>query len=230
MIEGAQAYRLDKDWGDYPDVTSSNCVTDGALIGGHLNHKDLKETIVVHKAYCSRVGNGPFPTELKAKVDAEGKMSAYHGEDAFAGDLIREYGHEYGTTTKRPRRTGWFDAVLVRSSKRALGPDYLCINHLDTLGKIGETLGYVKICILYEYQGRVIDYYPDDMEITEEVPKPIYWTLKGGWKIDSSIRDYDQLPERAKTFIKKIEDETGIPVKFIGVGPDNEDLIVREDI
>ena len=230
VIEGAQAYRLDKDWGDYPDVTSSNCVTDGALIGGHLNHKDLKETIVVLKAYCSRVGNGPFPTELKSKDDAKGNMTAYEGEDAFAGDLIREYGHEYGTTTKRPRRTGWFDAVLVRSSKRALGPDYLCINHLDTLGKIGGVLGYVKICILYEYGGKIINYYPDDMEITGEEPKPIYWTLKGGWNIESSLRDYDQLPERAKTFIKKIEDETGIPVKFIGVGPDNEDLIVREDI
>ena len=229
VIEGAQAYRLDKDWGDYPDVTSSNCVTDGTLIGGHLNHHDLKETIVVLKAYCSRVGNGPFPTELKAKVDAKGNMYAYQGEDAFAGDLIREYGHEYGTTTKRPRRTGWFDAVLVRSSKRALGPDYLCINHLDTLGKIGEILGYVKICILYEYQGKIINYYPDDIEITGE-PKPIYWTLKGGWSIESSLRDFDQLPEKAKTFIQKIEKETGIPVKFIGVGPDNEDLIVREDI
>ena len=86
------------------------------------------------------------------------------------------------------------------------------------------------MCILYEYQGKEIDFYPDDMEITGEETKPIYWTLKGGWSIDSSIRDYDQLPEKAKTFIKKIEEETGIPVKFIGVGPDNEDLIVREDI
>lgn len=230
VVEGAQAYRLDKNWGDYPDVTSSSCVTSGALNGSHLNPFDLKETIVVHKAYCSRVGNGPFPTELKSKVDDKGNMTAYEGEDAFAGNIIRELGHEYGTTTKRSRRTGWFDAVLVRSSKRALGPSYLCINHLDTLGKVGETVGHVKMCILYKYQGKVIDYYPDDMKITGEEPKPIYWTLKGGWNIDSSLRDYNQLPEKAKTFIKKIEEETGIPVKFIGVGPDNEDLIVREDI
>lgn len=230
VLEGAQAYKLDNYYGDYPNCTASGCVTTGVLMGSHLNQKDVKETIVIHKAYCSRVGNGPLPTELKPKLDAKGKMSAYNGEEAFAGDIIREYGHEYGTTTGRPRRTAWFDAVLVRSSKRALGPDYLCINHLDTLGKIGETLGYVKICILYKYQGKVINYYPDDIEITGEEPKPIYWTLKGGWNIDSSLRDYNQLPEKAKTFIQKIEEETGIPVKFIGVGPDNEDLIVREDI
>lgn len=230
VLEGAQAYRLDKDYGDYPDCTSSNCVTAGALVGSHLNQNDVAMTIGTCKAYCSRVGNGPFPTELKKKYNYEGKMSAYQGEDAFVGDTIRDYGHEYGTTTGRPRRTGWLDLNIMRSAKRPLGVTYWCLNHLDTLGKIGETVGYVKMCIMYEYQGRIIKYYPDDMEITGEEPKPIYWTLKGGWSIDSSLRDYDKLPEKAKTFIQKIEEETGIPVKFIGVGPDNEDLIVREDI
>lgn len=230
VLEGAQAYRLDKDYGDYPDCTSSNCVTAGALVGSHLNQNDVAMTIGTCKAYCSRVGNGPFPTELKKKYNYEGKMSAYQGEDAFVGDTIRDYGHEYGTTTGRPRRTGWLDLNIMRSAKRPLGVTYWCLNHLDTLGKIGETVGYVKMCIMYEYQGRIIKYYPDDMEITGEEPKPIYWTLKGGWSIDSSLRDYDKLPEKAKTFIQEIEEETGIPVKFIGVGPDNEDLIVREDI
>ena len=205
-------------------------VLEGALVGSHLNQNDVAMTIGIGKAYCSRVGNGFFPTELKKTDFYEGKMSAYQGEDAFAGDTIREYGHEYGTTTGRPRRTGWLDLNIMRSAIRPLGVTYWCLNHLDTLGRVGETLGYVKMCIMYNYQGKIIKYFPDDMEATQEVPKPIYWTLKGGWNINSSLREYDQLPERAKTFIKKIEDETGIPVKFIGVGPDNEDLIVREDI
>jgi adenylosuccinate synthase len=205
-------------------------VLEGALVGSHLNQNDVAMTIGIGKAYCSRVGNGFFPTELKKTDFYEGKMSAYQGEDAFAGETIREYGHEYGTTTGRPRRTGWLDLNIMRSAIRPLGVTYWCLNHLDTLGRVGETLGYVKMCIMYNYQGKIIKYFPDDMEATQEVPKPIYWTLKGGWNINSSLREYDQLPERAKTFIKKIEDETGIPVKFIGVGPDNEDLIVREDI
>lgn len=230
VLEGAQAYRLDKDYGDYPNCTSSNCVTAGALVGSHLNQNDVAMTIGIGKAYCSRVGNGFFPTELKKTDFYEGKMSAYQGEDAFAGDTIREYGHEYDTTTGRSRGTGWLDLNIMRSAIRPLGVTYWCLNHLDTLGRVGETLGYVKMCIMYNYQGKIIKYFPDDMEATQEVPKPIYWTLKGGWNIDSSIREYDQLPEKAKTFIQKIEDETGIPVKFIGVGPDNEDLIVREDI
>lgn len=229
VLEGAQAFRLDKDFGDYPDVTSSNCVTDGALIGGHLNHKDLKETIVVLKAYFSRVGNGPFPTEQKAHIE-NNVVLPYTEEDEYYGDVIREYGHEYGATTKRPRRTGWFDAILVRSSKRALGPDYLCINHLDTLGKIGNKIGKVYMCTMYQYQGNVITYYPDDIEFTKEIPMPIYRSFEGGWDIPNSIREYDDLPEKAKNFIKAIEEETRIPVKYIGVGPDNDDLIVRNDI
>ena len=229
VVEGAQAYRLDKDFGDYPDVTSSNCVTDGALIGSHLNHKDLKETIVVLKAYFSRVGNGVFPTEEQAHIEND-KVTDYPENEAYTGDIIRELGHEYGATTKRPRRTGWFDAVLVRTSKRALGPDYLCINHLDTLGEIGNKLGGVKMCIYYAYQGKIIEYYPDDMELTREVPIPGYRVFLGGWSIPKGIKDYEDLPYRAKDFIEAVEEETGIPVKYIGVGPDNEDLIIRDDV
>lgn len=229
VLEGAQAYRLDKDFGDYPDVTSSNCITDGALIGGHLNHKDLKETIVILKAYSSRVGNGPFPTELHAHVKDD-VVTEYKSSQAYHGDIIRELGHEYGATTKRPRRTGWFDAVLVRSSKRALGADYLCINHLDTLGEIGKRIGYVKMCVLYNYENRTIEYYPDDMELTGKIPLPIYREFEGGWTIPSTVRKYEDLPDKAKEFIEAIEYHTQIPVKFIGVGPDNEDLIIREDI
>ena len=229
VVEGAQAYRLDKDFGDYPDVTSSNCVTAGALIGGHLNHKDVKEVIVVLKAYFSRVGNGVFPTEQQAHIEND-EVYYYDPREGFIGDLIRDMGHEYGATTGRPRRTGWFDAVLVRSSKRALGADYLCINHLDTLGKIGKHLGYVKMCYAYQYQGDIIERFPDDINITGEVPTPLYRTIKGGWDVSSDVREFEELPENAQEFIKMIERETGIPVKYIGVGPDIDDLIVREDV
>ena len=226
VLEGAQAYRLDKDFGDYPDCTSSNCVTDGALIGAHLNHYDLELVVEVLKAHTSRVGNGSFPTELKAHVE-DYKVIEYNEEDAFEGDIIREFAHEYGTTTKRPRRCGWFDCVLVRTSKRANGPDVLCINHLDTLGRIGNKLGYIKMCTAYEYQGKIIKEYPGDLYTTKAIPKPIYKEFKGGWDIDPSIREYDKLPKKAKEFIEAIEKETQIPVGFIGIGPDNEDLISR---
>ena len=229
VVEGAQAYRLDIDWGDYPNVTSSNCTIDGTLSGAHLNPKDLKETIVVLKAYCSRVGNGPFPTEERSHIH-RGKVLPYLDEYEEVGDIIRELGHEYGTTTRRPRRTGWFDAVLVRSCKRALGPDYLCINHLDTMGEISGETGYANICVAYQYKGKEIRYYPDDIEYSKKRIIPVYRKLPGGWWISNKLRDYEQLPERAKNFIQAIEEETGIPVKYIGVGPDNEDVIVREDI
>ena len=214
VLEGAQAYRLDKAFGDYPNVTSSNCVTDGALIGGHLNHKDLKETIVVLKAYFSRVGNGPFPTE----------------QNPDDSGITRKLGKEYGATTGRPRRTGWFDAVLVKSSKRALGPDYLCINHLDTIGMIGDKLGAIYMCVMYNYQNETIEYYPDDMEFTKKTPTPIYQKFEGGWYIPRYIRKYEDLPEKAKEYIQAIEKHTGIPVKYIGVGPGIDDLIVRNDV
>lgn len=224
IIEGAQAYRLDKNYGDYPNVTSSNCVTAGALIGSHLNHKDLDKVILISKAYASRVGNGPFPTELMAHIEND-KVIPY--EKPFAGDVIREEGHEYGVSTGRPRRCGWADAVILKSAGEAEGADFQCINHLDTIGKIGQILGEIKVCVAYVYQGEQIDFYPDDIELTKETPTPIYETLKGGWEISSDLRDYDKLPDLAKKFVSIIEDVSGIPVKYLGVGPKNQDMIVR---
>lgn len=226
VVEGAQAYRLDKDWGDYPNVTSSNCVTPGALIGAHLNQYDVERVITVVKAYFSRVGEGPFPTEQLAHIKND-KVLKYKPEEAYVGDIIREAGGEYGVSTGRPRRCGWFDAVLVKSSKRALGTDYLCINHVDTLGILGKKLGSVKVCVKYHYQGKIIEYYPDDIELTGEVPQPIYEEIEGGWDISSTARSYDELPDNAKRFIELVESVTEMPVKFIGVGPANDDLIVR---
>ena len=229
VVEGAQAYRLDKDWGDYPDVTSSNCVTPGALIGAHLNHKDVQMVITVLKAYFSRVGEGPFPTEQLAHIKND-KVLDYEEGEAFIGDVIREAGGEYGVSTGRPRRCGWFDAVLVRSSTRALGTDYLCINHIDTLGQIGNVLGSIKVCVAYCYQNDIIHFYPDDIELTGQIPIPLYEVIEGGWEIPDDCKEYSELPEKAKKFIELVEEVTGLPVKFIGIGPANEDLIVREEL
>ena len=228
VVEGAQAFRLDLDHGDYPMVTSSNPVVSGTLCGSSLPPQALNVVIGVDKAYNSRVGNGPFPTELPASIDKNGNV--IENAKPKEGDIIRELGHEYGTTTKRPRRCGWLDCPILHSAKFTSGIDYLCLNHLDTLGQIGLKLGYVKVCTSYKYKGQIINYYPDDINLTNEIPEPIYETLNGGWTIDSSCKTYEELPELAKRFIEIIEQASGIPVKYLGTGPENDDLIIRNNI
>lgn len=211
VIEGAQAFRLDIDHGDYPMVTSSSPNTAGTLSGIGIGPKYLSKTIGITKAYCSRVGNGPFPTE----------------QDNQIGDIIRDLGHEYGTTTNRPRRCGWFDCVIINQAKITMGLDELCINHLDTIGKIGRELGYVLICYAYRYKGEIIDYIPDDTEITNELPEPLYYKLDSGWEIPTNCKGFEQLPQNAQIFVKYIEKRTGLPVKYIGCGADIKDTIIR---
>ena len=226
VVEGAQAFRLDLDHGDYPMVTSSNPVASGTLCGAGLPPQAVKTVIGIDKAYNSRVGNGPFPTELPASIDENGNV--IKNTTPLEGDVIRDLGHEYGTTTGRPRRCGWMDAIILRSAHYTCGIDYLCINHLDTLGEIGLKLGHVKVCTGYLYQGKEINYYPDDIGLTGEVPEPIYETLEGGWSIDSSIETFEDLPGKAKEFIRIVEAISGIPVKYVGTGPANDDLIEIE--
>ena len=226
VVEGAQAFRLDLDHGDYPMVTSSHPVVSGTLCGAALPAQALNVVIGVDKAYNSRVGNGPFPTELPASLDENGNVI----KDAtpLEGDVVRDTGHEYGTTTGRPRRCGWMDCPILCSAKYTSGIDYLCLNHLDTLGEIGKKLGYVKVCTAYMYKGKIIHHYPDDIHITGTIPEPIYETLEGGWTIDSSCKDYENLPELAKKFVEIVEKSSGIPIKYIGTGPASDDLIVRD--
>ena len=211
VIEGAQAFRLDIDHGDYPMVTSSSPNTAGTLSGIGIGPRFLKKAIGITKAYCSRVGNGPFPTEQDNKI----------------GEIIRDLGHEYGTTTNRPRRCGWFDCVIINQAKITMGLDELCINHLDTIGKVGRELGYVKICYAYRYMGKIIDYIPDDTEITNELPEPLYYKLDSGWEIPANCKKFEELPQNAKIFIRFIEVKTGLPVKYIGCGADIKDTIIR---
>ena len=212
VVEGAQAYKLDLDHGDYPMVTSSNPVASGTLCGAGIPPQAVKCVIGVDKAYNSRVGNGPFPTEV------------FNHECT----TIRELGHEYGTTTKRPRRCGWMDAIILHSAKYTCGIDYLCINHLDTLGKIAHELGHVRVCTGYKYQGEIIKYYPDDLELTDDTLKPLYTTILGGWEINPSCKTFEELPNGVKNFIRLVEATCEIPVKYIGIGPENDDLIERD--
>lgn len=202
LVEGAQATSLDLDYGDYPFVTSSNPNASGTCSGAGIGPLYVESVIGVAKAYCSRVGEGPFPTELLPIITDEKQ------EDI--GGLIRELGHEYGTTTGRPRRCGWLDLVKLKEACQLNSISSLCINHLDTIGIIGNKLGYIKVCTGYEESG-----------------EPIYHEFKGGWEI-LPTREYKDLPIKAQRFIKYIEIYTQTKVNFVGIGPKDDQMIKRK--
>lgn len=206
IIEGAQATYLDLDHGDEDYVTSSNPTASGTCCGAGIGPRYVSEVIGVMKGYCSRVGKGPFQTELKDEIR----------------DRIRELGHEYGTTTGRPRRCGWLDLVRALNSVHLNSISAWCLNHLDTIGKIGLEYGKIKVCIFYQYKDEVIDYVPTDSENAT----PVYKVFDGGWDT-TGCRTYDELPQSAKKYIEFIEEYTGIPVKYIGIGPADTDMIIK---
>lgn len=208
LFEGAQATMLDNDFGTYPFVTSSNTIAGQAAVGSGVGMRDIDKVIGVVKAYTTRVGSGPFPTEL---FDQD-------------GDRIREVGREFGTVTGRPRRCGWFDAVLVRQAIAVNGVQNLAVMKLDILDQFDE----VKVCVGYEYNGRKLDYYPMQMNAQAGV-KPVYETLPG-WKSSTyGIREYDKLPENAKKYIARLEELLGVKIGMISTSPEREDTIVRYD-
>ena len=202
IIEGAQSFWLDNDHGDYPMTTSSNPNASGTASGAGIGPTLIKEVVGVIKAYTSRVGNGPFVTEQKNEI----------------GDSIREWGHEYGTTTGRPRRTGWLDLVMVKHTKNTSGLTSLCINHMDTIGKFDT----IQVCVGYDYKGQIIKHVPLDKENC----KPVYETLKGGWNTEKATT-FEELPKEAQDYIRFIEEYTGVPVKYIGVGADEKRTIIK---
>ncbi|MCI8411315.1 MAG: adenylosuccinate synthetase [Clostridia bacterium] len=209
VIEGAQADRLDLEVGDSPYCTSSYCNPSGTLSGAGIGPKFANKIIATVKAYCSRVGNGPFPTI----------------QNNDAGDTIRRLGHEYGTTTGRPRDCGYLDLVPINPLR---GYTDLCLNHLDTIGLIGKEIGCIYICTAYIYQGEKITYYPDDISVTKEIPTPLYEkTFNGGWEIPEGCKSFEDLPKKAQEFVEFIEEFTQTPVSIIGIGPRNEDTIIR---
>ncbi len=207
VIEGAQAAYLDIDLGDYPMVTSSNPNIGGVQNGSGISPQRFNQIIGVIKAYASRVGEGPFITE----------------QDNEIGDLIRELGHEYGSTTGRPRRCGWLDLVALKRVAFINGVTDLNVNHLDTVGKLDK----IKLCIGYKYKNAVFTTYNDEILGHENELECIYESLDGNFDAQH-ITQYDDLPEKAKVFIKTIEKYTKKPVSYIGTGANSKDMIVRK--
>ena len=230
VVEGAQAVMLSIETGDRPTyVTSSDSSTNGTLSGAHLSWQDITEVVLVYKGYFSRVGNGPFPTELNSHIDDEGNLIPFKEEEALIGDELRDFAHEYGATTGRPRRVGSFDALVARYAAEVSGATCLCINHIDSIGEFGLTHGGVKLCDGYYYKDQIINYHPNDTVISQETPQPCNYRIFPGWKITSDMKSFEDLPEEAKDFIHAVEDTVGVPVKYIGTGPHNDDLIVRTE-
>ena len=209
LFEGAQGVMLDIDQGTYPFVTSSNPVAGGVTIGSGVGPAKIDKVVGACKAYTSRVGDGPFPTELHDEI----------------GDHIREVGHEYGTVTKRPRRIGWFDSVVMRHSKRVSGLTNLCLNCVDVLTGLDE----IKICTAYELNGEKIYHYPASLKELSAC-KPVYETLPG-WKEDiTNCKTLEDLPENARNYIHRIQDLVGVKVSTFSVGPDREQTNVLDNV
>lgn len=206
LLEGAQGVHLDIDHGTYPYVTSSNTVAGGAACGSSLPPSAIDEVVGVAKAYTTRVGGGPFPTEL---LDDTGRY-------------LQAKGHEFGATTGRPRRCGWLDAVVLRESVRLNGITYFALTKLDVL----ENLPELKICVAYDLDGKRLDYTPQDEGDLARV-KPIYETLPGFEDSIADCRKFDELPEEARKYIERVEQLTGVPVRWISVGPRRDQTITR---
>lgn len=207
LFEGAQGTLLDLDLGTYPYVTSSHPVTGGACTGAGIGPTLIDDCLGIAKSYTTRVGKGPFPTELFDEI----------------GEQIRQRGNEFGTTTGRPRRCGWLDAVILKYSVRTSGLTSLVINKLDTLSGF-DTL---KICTGYKIGDKVITEFPADLSELEKC-QPVYEELEG-WKEDiSGIRAYKDLPQAAKQYIEKIEQYCDVKVWMVGVGPGRDQNIIKE--
>jgi adenylosuccinate synthase len=209
LLEGAQGALLDPDFGTYPYTTSSSPLAGGGCLGAGLSPTRIGRILGVFKAYCTRVGGGPMPTEMKDET----------------GDLIRERAHEYGTTTGRPRRCGWFDAVAARFSTRVNGFTGAAITRLDIL----DVLPRLKICVGYELDGKTIDYFPASVAALAKC-QPVYEELPGWQTSTSDIRSYDQLPLQARKYVARLEELAGCPVNLICVGPEREQTIHKMTI
>ena len=209
LFEGAQGALLDVDFGSYPYVTSSNVTSGGTIFGTGIGCHGVDDVLGIVKAYETRVGEGAFPTEQVNEI----------------GDLIRERGHEYGTLTHRPRRTGFLDLPALKYSIQINSISYLCLTLLDVL----DTFDKINVCTHYDYKGTLIDTLPASDRILREC-KPVYATLPG-WKEDiSQVKSYDELPKNAQKYVEFIEKEVGVPIVIVSTGPDKTQTIIREDI
>ena len=209
LLEGAQGALLDIDHGTYPYVTSSNSISGGSLSGLGIGAKEINKVLGVFKAFSTRVGEGPFPTEI-------------FGNEA---EKIREIAGEFGTTTGRPRRIGWFDAVAAKYSAQINGLDSLVITKLDILDHFEK----IKICTGYEYMGEKLDFFPSDEKVLSEI-KPIYYEFEGWDESTYNIDSLEKINSRAKEFISTLENIIGIPIDIISTGPSRKATIVVNDL
>jgi adenylosuccinate synthase len=206
LLEGAQATFLDVDHGTYPFVTSSNPTSGGAAVGSGLGPRHIDRVVGIAKAYTTRVGMGPFPSELT---------------DAL-GEALVEIGREFGTVTGRRRRCGWLDTVMLRHAMRLNSLTEFAMTKLDVL----DTFDEVKVCVGYRINGEVVKNYPDTVERLAQV-EPVYETLPG-WKCSTEgITSFDSLPASAQALVAIVERETGIPVTMVGTGPSRDAMVVR---
>lgn len=205
LFEGAQATMLDIDYGTYPYVTASHPISGGVGVGAGVAPKKIDKVFGVVKAYCTRVGEGPFPTEQLNEI----------------GDKLREAGHEFGTVTGRPRRTGWLDACVVKYAGQLSGIDYMAVTRLDILDSFDE----IKMCVGYKLDGKILNEIPASLKILAKV-EPVYETFEG-WKTDiSKIRNYDELPANAKKYLERMAEVTKIDLGIVSVGPNRNQTIV----
>jgi adenylosuccinate synthase len=206
LLEGAQATFLDVDHGTYPYVTSSNPISGGAAVGTGLGPRHIDRVVGIAKAYTTRVGMGPFPSELTNEL----------------GEKLVDIGREFGTVTGRRRRTGWLDTVMLRHAMRVNSLTEIALTKLDVL----DTFEEVKVCVAYKIDGEVIRNYPDTVERLAQV-EPVYETLSGWMSSTEGITEFSQLPATAQELVKIVERETGIPVSMVGTGPARDSMVVR---
>jgi len=208
LFEGAQGTLLDVDHGTYPFVTSSSTCAGGACTGSGVSPRDINEIIGISKAYVTRVGGGPFPTELLEET----------------GERIRQSGNEFGATTGRPRRCGWFDAVVLRYAVRVNGLTGVALTKLDVL----DDFDSIKVCTGYSYEGKIIKEIPAVLDVFSEC-QPVYEEIPG-WKTDiNKVRDFKDLPENAQKYIKRLEELIGCPIVLVSVGPRRDETIILKN-
>jgi adenylosuccinate synthase len=206
LFEGAQGMLLDIDHGTFPYVTSSHCGPGAAACGAGLPLRAVGRVLGVMKAYCTRVGGGPFPTELTDAV----------------GESIRERGREYGTTTGRPRRCGWFDAVAAKYTASLSGVDEIALTRLDTLGGMSD----VQVCTGYRYRGSLLEWFDPEPDVLEAV-EPVYESLPG-WEADlSGVKAYEQLPAGARQYVERLEERLGVPIAIVSIGAERSATLYR---
>jgi len=204
LFEGAQGTLLDVDYGTYPYVTSSNSVAGGVCAGAGIGPTQIDKVIGVTKAYVTRVGEGPFPTEVKGEVEK----------------ILRERGKEYGSTTHRPRRCGWFDGVILKYATRINGLDELVLTKLDVLDNFEK----MKICVAYKYRGKTIEDFPFQSFMWNDL-EPVYEEIEGWRENTSVIKSFKDLPLKAREYLKIIEEISGVPIRLLSIGPQRSELL-----